>query len=227
VIACNTASAAGYEAAKRRFDVPVFSMIGPGIPEACRITRNRRIGLIGTKITIESGAHAAIFATVDSKVRIFGQACPLLPALIELGKLTDGETRRLIETYLRCLQEKGIDTLVLGCTHFPFVIDVIQDILGMSIRIVDPNGELVRELTEVLTDLNGLRKGVTRRQDHRFIVSRFPDTFQRVGSALLGWPIPAVEEIAVGKPVEGIEIPEKDLYNPDKVGNVDALLTQP
>jgi glutamate racemase len=104
---------------------------------------------------------------------------------------------------------------------------VIQDILGMSIRIVDPNGELVRELTEVLTDLNGLRKGVTRRQDHRFIVSRFPDTFQRVGSALLGWPIPAVEEIAVGKPVEGIEIPEKNLYNPDKVGNVDALLTQP
>jgi len=227
VIACNTASAAGYEAARRRFDVPVFSVIGPGISEACRITRNKRIGLIGTKITVESGAHAAIFATIDPKVRIFGQACPLLPPLIELGKLTGDETRMVVETYLLPLMEQGIDTLVLGCTHFPFVLDLIQEFLGGSIHIVDPNGDLVRKLTETLTGLNGLRKGIARRQDHRFIVSGFPDTFQRVGSVLLGWPIPAVEEIPVGKPVEGIEILEKDLYNPDKGGDVEALLTHP
>jgi glutamate racemase len=215
VIACNTASAAGYEAARKRFSVPVLSVIGPGIPAACKATRNKRVGLIGTKGTVESHAHADIFAALDPAIQVFGQPCPLLPALIELGKVDSDETRLVVETYLRPLAEQGIDTLMLGCTHFPFVVELIRGILGRDVAIVDPNGDLVRELRTVLTDLNGLRGGAASREEHRFIVSRFPETFREVGSMLLGWPIRGVEEILVGKPVEGYAIPEKDLYNPE------------
>ncbi len=216
VIACNTASAAGYEAAKQRFPVPVFSVIGPGMAEACRMTRNKKIGLIGTKITVESGVHEAICATLDPNVRVFGQACPLLPPLIELGKHADEETRKVIGACLRPLQEKGIDTLILGCTHFPFVRDLLQEALGGEINLIDPNGELVRELRDALGNRNALRKGIVPLNAHRFIVSRYPETFRRVGSMLLGWSLPTVEEIPVGKPVEGVDIPERDLYDPAK-----------
>ncbi|MFH1125228.1 MAG: glutamate racemase [Pseudomonadota bacterium] len=215
VIACNTASAAGYEAARKRFSVPVFSVIGPGIPAACKATRNKRVGLIGTKGTVESHAHADIFAALDPAIQVFGRPCPLLPPLIELGKIDSDETRLVVETYLQPLTEQRIDTLMLGCTHFPFVVELIQGILGRNIAIVDPNRDLVRGLRTVLTGLNGLRGGIAGREEHRFIVSRFPETFREVGSMLLGWPIRGVEDILVGKPVEGYAIPEKDLYNPE------------
>jgi len=226
VIACNTASAAGYEAARKRFSVPVFSVIGPGIPAACKATRNKRVGLIGTKGTVESRAHADIFAAIDPAIHVFGQACPLLPPLIELGKIDSDETRLVVETYLHPLTEQGIDTLVLGCTHFPFVVELIRSILGPNIEIVDPNGDLVRELKTGLTGLNGLWGGIAGREEHRFIVSRFPETFGQVGSMLLGWPIRGVEEILVGKPVEGQVIPEKNLYNPEMKTDVQELLKE-
>lgn len=224
VIACNTASAAGYEAAKERFPVPVFSVIGPGIPTACQTTRNNRVGLIGTKGTVESHAHADIFAVLNPDIQVFGQACPLLPPLIELGKIDSDETRQVLETYLKPLVEQGIDTLLLGCTHFPFVVELIRDVLGPGVEIVDPNGDLVQELKTVLTDTNHLRGGIADRREHRFIVSRFPETFQQVGGTLLGWPIPRVEEIPVGKPVEGFAIQEKDLYNPEMKPDLQELL---
>lgn len=224
VIACNTASAAGYEAARERFPVPVLSVIGPGIPAACKATRNRRVGLIGTKGTVESLAHARIFASLDPAVLLFGQACPLLPPLIELGKIDTAETRLAVETYLRPLGEQGIDTLLLGCTHFPFIRGLIQNVLGEGVAVVDPNADLIRELGEILTERNNLGEGVAGLEDHRFIVSRFPEVFREVGGMLLGRPIPRVEEIPVGKPVEGWEIPERDLYDPGKKKDVHDLL---
>ena len=225
VIACNTASAAGYETARKLFPVPVFSVIGPGIPLACKLTRNKRVGLIGTKGTVESGAHAAIFAAVDPAVEIFGEPCPLLPPQIELGKLDTAETRLVVETYLRPLKERGIDTLMLGCTHFPFVRDLIQSLLGPDTTIVDPNSELVSDLKTALAGQNVLsRRRKAGREEHRFIVSGFPETFREVGSMLLGWPIQGVEEIPVGRPVEGYEIREKDMYNPGGKTDVHELL---
>jgi len=224
VIACNTASAAGYEAARKRFSVPVFSVIGPGIPAACKATRNKRVGLIGTKGTVESHAHADIFAALDPAIQVFGRPCPLLPPLIELGNIDSDETRLAIETYLQPLKEQDIDTLMLGCTHFPFLHRLIRNTLGDNITIVDPNGYLIQELREVLTERNSLGDGIASEGEHRFIVSRFPDIFQQVGSMLLGWPIRCVEEILVGKPAEGHVIQEKDLYNPEMKTDVQELL---
>jgi glutamate racemase len=224
VIACNTASAAGYEAARKRFSAPVFSVIGPGIPAACKATRNKRVGLIGTKGTVESHAHADIFAAMDPAIQVFGQPCPLLPALIEFGKIDADETRLAIETYLQPLKEQEIDTLMLGCTHFPFIHGPIRNALGGSVAIVDPNGYLIQELREVLTEKNSLRAGIAGEDEHRFIVSRFPDIFRQVGGMLLGRPIRHVEEILVGKPVEGYDIPEMDMYDPEKENDVHEFL---
>jgi glutamate racemase len=226
VIACNTAAAAGYEAARKRFPVPVLSVIGPGIPAACEATRNKRIGLIGTKGTVESGFHARMFAACDPDVRVFGQACPLLPALVELGKIEADDTRLAVETYLQPLLAQGIDTLMLGCTHFPFLHRLIRQALGDGNPVVDPNAYLVRELMEVLTRQDGLVERPVGQGEHRFIVSRFPDTFRQVGGMLLGRPIDRVEEIPVGKPVEGFHIPEKDLYDPEKKGDVHQMLQE-
>jgi glutamate racemase len=224
VIACNTASAAGFAAARTRFSVPVLSVIGPGIAAACEATRNKRVGLIGTKGTVESRAHADIFAVLDPAIHVFGQACPLLPPLIELGKIDAEDTRLVIATYLQPLQEQGIDTLMLGCTHFPFIHRLIRNTLGGNVGIVDPNAYLVQELREVLTEKNSLGGGIADENAHRFIVSRFPEIFREVGGMLLGRPIRHVEEILVGKPVEGYDIPEMDMYDPEKGNDVHAFL---
>jgi glutamate racemase len=223
VIACNTASAAGYEAARDRFPVPVLSVIGPGIAAACRASRNKRVGLIGTKGTVESGFHARLFAAIDPAIRLFGQPCPLLPPLIELGKVEADDTRLAVEAYLRPLKEQNIDTLMLGCTHFPFIRKLIGQTLGEEVAIIDPNRDLVQELEQILIEQDGVADGDAPGV-HRFIVSRFPDVFREVGSMLLGEPIGHVEEILVGKPVEGWDIPEKDMYDPDKKNDVQNFL---
>jgi glutamate racemase len=223
VIACNTASAAGYEAARERFPVPVLSVIGPGIAAACRASRNKRIGLIGTKGTVESGFHARLLAAIDPAIQLFGQSCPLLPPLIELGKVESDDTRLAVEAYLKPLQEQNIDTLVLGCTHFPFIRKMIGEILGEGVAIIDPNRDLVRELEQILIAQEGLAEE-SAAGGHRFIVSRFPDVFREVGSMLLGGAIGHVEETLVGKPVEGWDIPEKDMYDPDKEQDIQSFL---
>jgi len=223
VIACNTAAAAGYAAAKKRFSLPIVSVIEPGVRTAAQITRNGRIGVIGTKGTIESGAHARALAEIYPEFQMFGQACPLLPPLIELGKLDTPETRMVVEHCLRPLQEQGIDTLVLGCTHFPFVRSLIAQTIGEDVRIVDPARETVRELQKILAEKQELNL-ITGEKNYRYIVSKFPETFQEVGSRLLGRAIPAVEEELVGEPVQGFDIKEANLYHPSKVETAQEFL---
>lgn len=223
VIACNTATAAGYEAALKQFNLPVVGVIEPGVKSACLVTRNKRVGVIGTNGTIESQAHARIFASLEPAIRVFGQGCPLLPPLIELGKLDTDETIKVVEQYLEPLKKAGIDTLVLGCTHFPYVRHLIAKTLGEGVAIVDPAEETVKELKEALMRENGLNQ-TAGRVNHQYIVSKFPETFREVGSRLLGEPIAEVEECLVGQPVEGFKIEEADMYDPTSKSKVVEIL---
>lgn len=213
VIACNTAAAAGFEAAREYFDIPIISVIEPGVREAALVTKNKRVGVIGTKGTIESKAHAKLFSIIDPEITVYGQSCPLLPPLIELGELDTGETQAVIKQCLEPLKQQGIDTLVLGCTHFPFVRSFIQQTIGTQINIVDPALETARLLKQTLEQVS-LLKTIEDGQDHRFLVSKFPATFHQVGSLLLGRKLPPIEECSVGKPVQDFEIFEKELYDP-------------
>jgi glutamate racemase len=137
VVACNTASAWALPTLHRRFDLPVFGVIEPGAAMALRRTRNRRIGVIGTSATIRSGAYSRIIHVLDAGAKVFARACPLLVPLVEEGWTNRPETRSILRDYLSPLLRCGIDTLVLGCTHYPLLKPAIRSIVGKDVALVD------------------------------------------------------------------------------------------
>lgn len=137
VVACNTASAWALPTLKRRFDVPVFGVIAPGAAMALRRTRNGRIGVIGTSATIRSEAYTRAILALDGTAKVFSRACPLLVPLVEEGWTNRAETRSILHEYLSPLLRRGIDTLVLGCTHYPLLKPAIRAVMGGDVALVD------------------------------------------------------------------------------------------
>src|SRR5216110_461023 len=137
VVACNTVSSVALPLLAKKFPVPVLGVIEPGARAALQATRNRHIGVIGTRATIRSGAYEKALRATDNNVRVSSRACPLLVPLIEEGLLNDDVTDQVIARYLRPLLADGIDTLVLGCTHYPLLTDAIVRVLGREITLVD------------------------------------------------------------------------------------------
>ena len=140
VIACNTSSAYAFDLVKREFDAPVFEVIGHGARAGLAVTKNKRIGVIGTSATIKSGAYARAIEGIDSEAEVFSKACPLFAPLVEEGKAWwDSEVAEgIARVYLEGFKEGGIDTLVLGCTHYPLLKKAIRKALGSEITLVDP-----------------------------------------------------------------------------------------
>jgi glutamate racemase len=137
VIACNTASSYAYDAVRRHFDVPVFEVIGPGSELAVQRSRTLRIGVIGTRATVASGVYEKRITAIAPDAKVFTVPCPLLVPLVEEGWLDKPETAMIVRKYLNALKTKKIDTLILGCTHYPVLRDVIQRKIGSRVRLVD------------------------------------------------------------------------------------------
>lgn len=137
VIACNTASSYAYAAVKAQGDKPVFEVIGPGAALAVRRSRSGRIGVIGTRATIDSGVYAKKIKELLPGAAVYATACPLLVPLVEEGWLKNPETRRIVKKYLRPLRDKHIDTLILGCTHYPVLQELIQQKIGRQVMLVE------------------------------------------------------------------------------------------
>ncbi|GAA1318525.1 glutamate racemase [Leucobacter albus] len=156
VIACNTASAAVLREASERYDVPVVEVIGPTARSALSITRNGRVGLIGTAATIASGAYVEHFAA-RSDVTLVSQACPRFVELVEAGQTSGPETLAIAEEYLRPLVDEAIDTLVLGCTHYPFLRGALRQVVGPDVALVSSDIETANLVFERLTELGLLR----------------------------------------------------------------------
>jgi glutamate racemase len=188
VVACNTASALALPTLARRFEVPMIGVIEPGAEQALRVTRRRGVGVIGTTGTIGSGAYEAVIGKLDPQVQVRGVACPLFVPLAEEGWI-DGEIpRRIAETYLAPLLDGAVDTVVLGCTHYPILRGVIAEVLGPSIALVDTAEATVQQARSRMEKLDLLRKGGgpgTR----RFFLSDVPTRFLEVGGRFLGEPI--------------------------------------
>jgi glutamate racemase len=152
VVACNTASALALARLERTLPVPVTGVILPGAQAAITSTRNGHIGVIGTRATINSGAYERALKSLNSAVRVTSRACPLLVPLIEEGRLNDEITDRVIAEYLNPLVQEGIDTLVLGCTHYPLLREAFVRVLGPQISLVDSAqncAQAVRDLLHV------------------------------------------------------------------------------
>lgn len=156
VVACHSASSVATEALKKRFPgVPIFEVVTPSVKKALRVTRRKVIGVIGTRATIQSGIYERLLRERDPEVRVYGNACPLLVPLVEEGWLKKPETRRIVKKCLLPLRMKGIDTLILGCTHYPVLRKVIQEKAGRRITLVDPAEEVAEEVRAFLSGKEG------------------------------------------------------------------------
>jgi glutamate racemase len=185
VVACNTASAWALPTLEQRFPVPVFGVILPGALAALQATRNGRIGVIGTGATIRSQAYTrAILARRDT-AQVFARACPLLVPLVEEGWLDHPVTHRVLREYLRPLLRHGIDTLVLGCTHYPLLKPALRRITGADVKLVDSAQSCARFVKERLTALDLVRGG-TRRGTLQPFVTDEVERFDELAARFLG-----------------------------------------
>lgn len=184
VVACNTASAVSLERLRERYEVPVIGVIEPGVREAIRKTRNGRVGVIGTEATITSGAYTRVLRSLRSEVEVYTRACPLFVPLVEEGWVNGEVVRLTIAQYLSSLKHSGIDTLILGCTHYPLLKKSIGGFLGKGVKLVDSAEETAKEVRTTL-----IRYGLARRKGAgaaSFFVTDLPDRFIRVGARFLG-----------------------------------------
>ena len=197
VVACNTVSSVAIPKLRAHVSVPVIGVIEPGAQAAVATTRNRHIGVIGTRATIRSGAYENALRALNVHVRVSSQACPLFVPLIEEGLLNDALTDQTIKRYLDPMIAGGIDTLVLGCTHYPLMKTVIGNVVGRDVRLIDSAHETAREAAEVLRT-NSLENTTPNGARYRFIASDAPDTFLSLGQRFLGSAIDRVETRTLG-----------------------------
>jgi glutamate racemase len=198
VVACNTVSAVSLEEIKGKLSMPVIGVIEPGARAAVRATRNKNVGVIGTEATVNSGAYARIIRAIDASIRVFSLPCPLFVPLAEEGLTDDAIATMVAERYLKNLKEKGIDTLVLGCTHYPLLKDVIGKVMGEGITLIDSATETVSEIKETLVR-NDIKGSPSRQPLRKFYVTDAPEKFLKVGERFLGEKIAHIEKISVGQ----------------------------
>ena len=184
VIACNAASSTALDEARARYRVPVVSVIEPGVRAAAAATRTGRIGLIGTVATIASGAYDRAMTAVDPDVRLFSRACPAFVDFVERGDTTSPELLRAAQGYLRPLLEAGVDTLILGCTHYPLLSGVIQYVMGEDVVLVSSAEVTAKEVYAQLRE-RGILRGVEHPANHRFVASS-EGYFSELGKRFLG-----------------------------------------
>ncbi|OIO38113.1 MAG: glutamate racemase [Candidatus Omnitrophica bacterium CG1_02_46_14] len=195
IVACNTASALSLDALKKEFSFPVIGVIEPGAKQALSETKNGRVGVVGTKSTIGSGSYEACLKKMDPSVRVYSAACPLFVPFVEEGWL-DGEiVSKVARLYLTQLKSFGIDTLILGCTHYPLLSQVIQKTIGSRVKLVNSAEETAREVKTLLEKLNLGSRKKTNDQKTQFFVSDEPEQFRVLGERFLGQPIHSVAKI--------------------------------
>ncbi len=194
VVACNSASASALPLLQEQLDIPVIGVVTPGASAAVRLTRNGKVGIIGTTATVNSHAYTREIHRLAPETQVFGQPCPLLVPLVEEGWLDDYVTVLTIKKYVHDLLKQHIDTLILGCTHYPVLEQTIQKVVGDDIRLIDSGKETARAVKALLSERNMLHKG--RKTEHdRFFVSDIPAKFEEVGSRFLGQPLEQVERV--------------------------------
>lgn len=184
VIACNTASAFALETVKREIDIPIIGVVKPGAKVAAETTRNGRIGIIGTEGTIQSGIYSEILSSSNPKVQVFGKACPLFVPLVEEGLIDDPVTYEMARRYISVLIDKQIDTLVMGCTHYPLLRKTIRKVVGDDISLVNPAYETAKSLVEVLSNYD-LNNDSTPKINHKFFVSDSAEKFKKFANTIL------------------------------------------
>jgi glutamate racemase len=198
VAACNSATAAALPDLQRALAVPVLGVIQPEAHAAVRATRNRRVGLLATEATVASGRYEALIWTLDASVRVVPVACPKLVPLIEgddpFGEATVAAVREAAEP----LKAAGVDTVVLGCTHYPLIRPILQRVFGRDVTLVFSADETAHEVSETLAR-KGIENDTDREGAYRFLTTGDPNAFRAMGSRFLQLPIAEVEHVSVAE----------------------------
>jgi len=196
-VACNTATAHALDSLRRVAPVPVIGVVEPGARAAVAATRSGAVGVIGTTGTIASGAYRRALLALAPDLRIVEQACPLFVPIVEEGWFGHPAARLVAEEYLATVRGGDVDSLVLGCTHYPLLKPLLGELLGPGVVLIDSAQETARDLASVLTegDLGTDRVGEGR---HRWAATDDVARFARVGALFTGRPVDAVELVELG-----------------------------
>ena len=196
VVACNTASAQALDFIKKIYNIPMVGVIEPGAKAAANYTKNGRIGVIGSEGTINSSSYTKALLKIDPKFKVHGLACPLFIALAENGYIDKKAAFLIAEEYMQIMKQKKIDTLVLGCTHFPPFKKVLSEVMGPSVTLIDSAEETAKSVAEML-DSMGLNNTTAKPKVHRFYVSDTPEKLKNTARYFVDKPIKKVEKIFI------------------------------
>ncbi len=199
VVACNTASSVALEELRRRLPVPVVGVIEPGARAALAASASGRVGVIGTVRTVASGAYQRTFAVLNPGIELTCAACPGFVEFVEKGETDSEQVHILAERLLRPVVEAQVDTLLLGCTHYPFLARTIADVMGPEVVLVSSADETAFEVADLLGKL-GLRAPEGRRATYRWLTSGDGDAFSTLGRQMLGPELERVERLEIKAP---------------------------
>ncbi len=190
IIGCNSAASIATETIRQTFDVPVFEIIHPTVQKAVEVSHNGRIGIIGTRATVSSNIYPNAIKSSRPECRVFQEACPLLVPLVDEGWIAKRETKMILKKCLYSLKNQQLDTLILGCTHYPLLIQLIQPRIGRKVTLIDSSIEVVKHVKRYLKnapDLIPTKKIYP--VEHRYIVTRITETSRYVAAQILKRPI--------------------------------------
>ena len=198
VVACNTASAYCLPSLQRELPIPVVGVIEPGARRAVEVTKTKKIGVIGTEGTIKSGAYFDAIKTIDPSVAVFTRACPLFVPLAEEGWTNNQVARLTAQAYLQEMKKNWIDVLVLGCTHYPLLKEVIREVVGEDVALIDSGHETAAEVFRCLLEKKLMMPISSTPRFNRFFVTDSPERFKQVGSKFMGNNLNNVELVKTG-----------------------------
>ena len=196
LVACNAATSAGLPRLQEELTVPVVGVITPEAHAAVQATRNRRIGLLATQATIEAGRYAALVRALDAGSELVSVACPRLVPLIESDDPFSAQTTEAVREYAAPLKDAGVDTVILGCTHYPLIRPIFQRVFGRDVTLVFSAEETAREVAETLAR-KGIENEPGREGAYRFLTTGDPALFRELGERFLQLPLGDVEQVAL------------------------------
>jgi len=185
VMACNTASSVAYDALKEKFNLPIHEVITPAVNCALDVTKKSIIGVIGTRATISSGIYEKKIKEKNPDAKIYSAPCPLLVPLVEEGWLKKPETRMIVKKYLHPLKTKQIDTLILGCTHYPVLKSIIQHKAGKRVRIIDSSIAIAQQIKTFLTSSPETDRELSKNANSTFFVSDITPQFEKTAKSVI------------------------------------------
>ncbi|MFH1691306.1 MAG: glutamate racemase [Candidatus Omnitrophota bacterium] len=194
VIACNSSSSLALSVIRKHFKIPIIGVIMPGAKEAVYATKSKKVGVIGTRATINSKAYEQEIKRLDSTIKVYSQACPMFVPLVEEGWVNDEVTRKTVEKYLTPIKKKGIDTLILGCTHYPLLKKRIKEFMGPGVTLIDSAREVALELKQVLSQ-EGILNQSTKKPVYQYFVSDEVAIFENVARSFLGRELQHVKKV--------------------------------